>query len=102
MNLLLGHVLNESDLQVLQSLLVPEASQSFVIGTQLGLPVGVVEALENNSPSDIFKFQLLVLTKWLQCKDPPPTIEKLVDVLSGPVINNDGLAKDIKQHFGLT
>ncbi len=79
-----------------------EASHSFTLGIQLGLLVGVVRTLERDALADTVRFQGLVLDKWLQCKDPPPTVEKLVDVLCGPVICNKALALTVKEHFGLS
>lgn len=91
-------MLTEDDLPGLQSLLVSVASQSFNIGIQLGLRVGVVQTLEKDAPSSTATLAL-VLARWLQCKNPPPSVQKLAEVLSGPVIDNKALADKLKRQF---
>ncbi len=92
-------MLRVSDLPELQRLLVSEASKAHTMGTQLGLLPGVVDALERNAQNDSFRFQSLVLTKWLERTSSLPTVKELADVLEGPIIGNESAAQSVRRTF---
>ena len=96
------NVLTECDLPQLQRLLIGIAYQAFTLGTQLGLTVGTVKAMQAESAQDMAKFLTLVLAKWLQRTDPPPTVQELCDILSDRVLDNESLACELRLAYRLS
>ena len=95
-------VLTKHDFPRLHNRLITVAYQTFSIGTQLGLHVGTVKSLRADCPQDTTRFLGLVLSKWLERADPPPTVQELVDVLSSRVIDNKALAFEVLHDYGLS
>ncbi len=77
------------------------ANYSFHLGIQLGLKYRAVKTLEDEAgPHNLTRFLTSVLSKWLQRRDPPPTIEELVTIISHRPLNDEDLAQKLMQEFG--
>ncbi len=85
------------------TMLSDSAYESFMLGIQLGLDDHLLHTLEYDAGHQSSRFLSSVLSKWLQRRDPPPTLDKLVAAISSPSINNKDLALRLQRHqFRLT
>ena len=90
-------VLTNDDLPVLQKKLANEAFQWYTIGIQLGFDPGVLKGIRAAVHGDVKSGLEELLTLWLQREQPPPTLQSLIDVVGGKVIQNQVLAKQLKR-----
>ncbi len=96
-------VLTEDHLPRLMTVLSEAANYSFNLGIQLGLKYRAVKTLEDEAgPHNLSRFLTSVLSKWLQRRHPPPTIEELATVISRRPLNDEDLAQKLMQEFGCT
>ncbi len=99
---LTGGVLTEDHLSRLMTVLSDAAYCSFLLGIQLRLNHRDVKTLEYEAGRNSSIFLSSVLSKWLQRRDPPPTVEELVATISRPPLNDKDLAHRLKEEFGCT
>ncbi len=96
-------MLTEDHLPRLMTVLSEAANYSFNLAIQLGLKYRAVKTLEDEAgPHNLSRFLTSILSKWLQRRDPPPTIEELVAAISGPPLKDEDLGCRLKQEFGCT
>ncbi len=102
LDLLTDGVLTKSDLPLLMNVLIDTASESFMLGIQLGLDDHLLRTLEYEAGRQSSRFLCSFLSKWLERRNPPPTLDKLVAALSSRVINNKDLALRLRHQLKLT
>ncbi len=71
-------VLTKAHLPQLMTMLSDFASESFMLGIQLGFNDHLLRTLEHEGGCQSSRFLCSVLSKWLERGDPPPTLDKLV------------------------
>ena len=90
-------VLTDADLPVLQMKLDEVAYQWHTIGIQLHFKPGVLNGIAKAVRGDVQSGLKEVLTRWVHREEPPSTLQSLVDVVGGPVIGHQKLAKQLKR-----
>ena len=93
-------VLTVDNFAVLVYKLSPVAYQWYTIGIQLGFAPGVLSGIASGAHGDVQRGLRELLTQWLQRKQPPPTLQSLIDVVGGTVIQNQFLAAQLKRECG--
>ena len=76
--------------------LSPIAYQWYQLGIQLEFDPGTLKGIQSAVHGDAARGLDELLTKWLQRRNPPATLESLVDVVGGTVICNQVLAEQLK------
>ena len=89
-------VLTDDDLPVLQTKLDEVAFQWHTIGIQLGFKPGVLSGIESVVRGNVQSGLKELLTRWLQRKQPPSTLQSLIDVVRGEVIAHQVLAERLQ------
>ena len=93
-------VLGIRDLATLQRKLVEVAFQWRTMGMQLEFAPGVLNAIRDAVCGDAKTGLGELLTEWVQRREPPSTLQSLVDVVGGPVIANQVLAEQLRRECG--
>ena len=93
-------VLTNDDLATLQTKLDEVAYQWYTIGIQLGFAPGVLKGIQSAVRGDVKSGLEELLTRWLQRKQPPSTLQSLIDVVGGPVIAHQVLAERLIMECG--
>ena len=89
--------LTNDDLPVLQEKLSNVAYRWYTIGIQLGFDPGVLRGIQAAVYGNVQSGLEELLTLWLQRKQPPSTLQSLIDVVGGPVIAHQVLAEQLKR-----
>ena len=89
-------VLTDADLSALQTKLDEVAFHWHIMGVQLGFAPGVLKGIESAVRGDVQSGLKELLTQWLHRKQPPSTLQSLVDVVGGKVIAHQVLAEQLK------
>ena len=95
-------VLTDDDIARLQEKLVNEAYRWYTIGIQLGFDPGVLSGIQATVHDDVQGGLLKLLTRWVHRREPPSTLQSLIDVVGGPVIAHEVLAERLRRecdHF---
>ena len=93
-------VLTNDDLAILEEKLANEAHQWYTIGIQLGFDPGVLKGIQSAVDGDVKRGLEELLTQWLRRKQPPSTLQSLIDVVGGRVIDHQVLADQLKWECG--
>ena len=93
-------VLTNDDLATLQTKLDGVAYQWYTIGIQLGFAPGVLKGIQSAVRGDVNHGLEELLTLWLRRKQPPSTLQSLINVVGGKVIANQVLAEQLKKECG--
>ena len=93
-------VLGIRDLATLQRKLVEVAFQWHTMGMQLEFAPGVLNAIRDAVRGDAQTGLGELLTRWVQRREPPSTLQSLIDVVGGPVIANQVLAERLIMECG--
>ena len=93
-------VLTNEDLPVLQDRLDEVAYQWHPMGIQLRFTPGVLSGIEAAVHGNVQSCLQELLTQWLQRKQPPPTLQSLIDVVGDPPIANQVLAEQLRRECG--
>ena len=93
-------VLTNDDLATLQTKLDEVAYQWYTIGIQLGFAPGVLKGIQIAVRGDVNHGLEELLTLWLRRKQPPSTLQSLINVVGGEVIANQVLAEQLKKECG--
>ena len=78
--------------------LAPISYKADLIGHQLGVDYGFIEGLNISNKSNETKL-IEVLQKWIQMKPSPVTLENIIEVIGGPVVQNKDIAISLQQLF---
>ena len=89
-------VLTVNDLPVLQTKLNEVAYQWNTIGVQLEFTPGILKGIASAAHGDVQSGLKELLTRWLQRKQPPSTLQSLIDVVGGEVIAHQVLAEQLQ------
>ena len=95
-----GTVLATKDLAVLTQKLNPIAYQWYQLGIQLEFDPGTLKQIQGAVHGDAASGLDELLTKWLQRRNPPATLESLIAVVEGTVISHQVLAEELKHGRG--
>ena len=93
-------VLTNDDLALLEEKLANEAYQWYTIGIQLGFAPGVLKGIQSAVRGDVNHGLEELLTLWLRRKQPPSTLQSLINVVGGKVVANQVLAEQLKKECG--
>ena len=93
-------VLTNDDLALLEEKLANEAHQWYTIGIQLGFDPGNLKGIESYVRGDVKRGLEELLTQWLHRAEPPSTLQSIIDVVGGKVIQNQVLAERLKRECG--
>ena len=93
-------VLTNDDLATLQTKLDEVAYQWYTIGIQLGFAPGVLKGIQSAVRGDVNHGLEELLTLWLRRKQPPSTLQSLINVVGGKVVANQVLAEQLKKECG--
>ena len=93
-------VLTNDDLATLQTKLDGVAYRWYTIGIQLGFAPGVLKGIQIAVRGDVNHGLEELLTLWLRRKQPPSTLQSLINVVGGEVIANQVLAEQLKKECG--
>ena len=93
-------VLTNDDLALLEEKVANEAHQWYTIGIQLGFQPGTLKRIESYVRGDVRRGLEELLTQWLHRIEPPSTLQSLIDVVGGKVIQNQVLAERLKRECG--
>ena len=93
-------VLTNDDLATLLKKLDEVAYQWQMMGIQLGFKPGVLNGIESTVHGNVQSCLQELLTQWLQRKQPPPTLQSLIDVVGDPPIANQVLAEQLTRECG--
>ena len=88
-------VLTNDDLATLLKKLDEVAYQWQMMGIQLGFKPGVLNGIESTVHGNVQSCLKELLTRWLQRKQPPPTLQSLIDVVGDLPIANQVLAEQL-------
>ena len=90
-------VLTDDDIARLQEKLVNEAYRWYTIGIQLNFDPGVLSGIQVTVHDDVQHGLLKLLTRWVHRREPPSTLQSLIDVVGGPVIAHEVLAERLRR-----
>ena len=76
------------------------AFQWRTLGMQLEFAPGVLNAIRDVVLGDAHLGLGELLTRWVQRREPPSTLQSLVDAVGGPVIANQVLAEQLIMECG--
>ena len=93
-------VLTNDDLATLQTKLDEVAYQWYTIGIQLGFAPGGLKGIQSAVRGDVNHGLEELLTLWLRRKQPPSTLQSLINVVGGKVVANQVLAEQLKKECG--
>ena len=83
------------DLPMLVVKLKEIAGKWQLLGVQLKFSTGTLDGFPPAVRADPIQALQQLLTRWLERTDPPPTLEALAEVVGGPVIGNELLARTL-------
>ena len=86
------------DLSVLHRELHPVSHKWYSLGIQLQIPVGTLKRIEIEN-RQLTNCLLEMLTVWLQCSNPPPTLSVLIEALESSPVEERRLAQQLRDMY---
>lgn len=81
--------------------LAPISYKADLIGNQLKVDSGFINGLKLSTKSNETKL-IEVLENWIQMEPSPVTLENIIEVIGGPVVQSKNIAISLQQSFGNT
>ena len=81
--------------------MAPISYKADLIGNQLKVDSGFIEGLKLSMKSNETKL-IEVLQKWREMEPSPVTLENIIEVIGGPVVQSKNIAISLQQSFGNT
>ncbi len=93
-------VLSETDLKDLLEVLNNARAKWRLIGTQLEIHPGTLEAITLETTNDSSLALTRTLTRWLKRLEPAPTVRALAGALETSVVGEEKLSQQLQARFG--
>ena len=86
------------DLRFLHRELHPVSHKWYSLGIQLQIPIGTLKCIEIEN-RQLTNCLLEMLTVWLQCTNPPPTLSVLIEALESSPVEERLLAQQLRDKY---